>query len=54
MAKKIRTPQMPKQRNYAAALVRDPNGPFRPKTIPNKRDAVIPRKRKHKGRDNDS
>ena len=51
MAKKIRTPQMPKQRNYAAALVRDPNGPFRPKTIPNKRDVVIPRKRKHKGRD---
>ena len=54
MAKKIRTPQMPKQRNYAASLVLDPNGPFRPKTIPNKRDAVIPRKRKHKGRDNDS
>jgi hypothetical protein len=51
--KKSRKPQLPKARNYAAMLVRDPNGPFRPKTIPNKRDEIIPRKRKHKGNTGD-
>jgi hypothetical protein len=49
MAKKSSKPQMPKQRNFDAAQVLDPNGPFRSKSIPNKRDEVRPRKRKHKG-----
>ena len=44
----------PKTRNFFAAAVRDPNGPFRPKTIPNKKnDPKIHRKRKHKGRNDD-
>jgi|TARA_R110000851_G_scaffold105786_1_gene224431 hypothetical protein len=51
--KKPRKPKMPAMRNYAAMVVRDPNGPFRPKTIPNKREAKLPRNRKHKGRDHD-
>ncbi len=41
--------KLPKERNFAAAAVRDPNGPFRPKSIPNKREEKLPRKRKHKG-----
>lgn len=42
--------KIPKKRNPVAATVRDPNGPFRPKAIPNKGDAKIHRKRKHKGK----
>lgn len=41
----------PKARNFFAAAVRDPSSPFRPKTIPNKKDdSKNHRKRKHKGR----
>jgi len=49
MAKK---PKIPKERNYAAMLVRDPNGPYRPKAVPSKKckEKIIPRKRKHKGK----
>lgn len=32
MAKKIRTPQKPKVRNWAAKAVRDPQGLFRPRS----------------------
>lgn len=42
---------IPKPRNFYAAAVRDPSSPFRPKSVPNKKEIVIPRKRKHKGRD---
>tara|TARA_X000001036_G_C20063945_1_gene556197 strand:- start:84 stop:239 length:156 start_codon:yes stop_codon:yes gene_type:complete len=35
MSKK-RRPQAPKQRNFVAKAVRDPNGPFRPRAIKNK------------------
>jgi hypothetical protein len=52
MAKRT-TKKLPKQRNFYAMAVRDPSSPFRPKTIPNPREKVIPRKRKHKGRDDD-
>lgn len=47
------TKKLPKQRNFYAMAVRDPNSPYRPKSIPNKREMTIPRKRKHKGRDNE-
>jgi len=36
MSKKIRRPQAPKQRNWVAKQVRDPDGPFRPRVIKNK------------------
>lgn len=49
MARKGRALQAPKERNFFAAAVRDPNGPFRPKTIPNKHEKPLHRKRKHKG-----
>jgi hypothetical protein len=42
--------KMPKERNFAAAAVRDPNGPFRPKSIPRKNEKPLDRKRKHKGK----
>lgn len=45
--------KLPKQRNFYAMSVRDPNSPFRPKAVPNKRETKIPRKRKHKGRNDD-
>lgn len=51
--KKVRTLQKPKQRNFYAAAVHDPSSPFRPKTIPNKRDEKLFRKRKHKGKYDD-
>ena len=53
MAKKV-IKKLPKERNFAAAAVRDPNGPFRPKSIPNKREEKLPRKRKHKGINNET
>jgi hypothetical protein len=49
MPKKIK---MPKARNFFAAAVRNPNGPFRPTAIPNKK-AKIHRKSKHKGHSDD-
>jgi hypothetical protein len=54
MKKAATSLKLPKERNFFAAAVNDPCGPFRPKTIPNKKDkdGVIPRKRKHKGNDN--
>lgn len=49
--KKDRRPQAPKVRNWAAKAVRDPNGPFRPKSIDTKlKDR---RKPKHPRRDID-
>ena len=36
MAKSIRRPQAPKRRNFEAKAVRDPNGPFRPKSFKDK------------------
>jgi len=36
MPKKQRRPQAPKIRNFIAKSVRDPEGPYRPKTIKNK------------------
>lgn len=51
--KKVRRLQKPKQRNFYALAVRDPSSPFRPKSIPNNRTPVIPRKRKHKGQIDD-
>ena len=33
MAPKVRRPQAPKLRNWQAQKVRDPDGPFREKTI---------------------
>ena len=36
MSKSNRRPQAPKQRNFTAKAVRDPQGPFRPKSIKNK------------------
>jgi len=47
---KNRRPQRPKERNFFARAVRDPNSPFRPKTIPDKRTRQEQRRRKHKGR----
>jgi hypothetical protein len=41
--------KLPKERNFSAAAIRDPNGPFRPKTIPDKHEVKTGRKRKHKG-----
>lgn len=52
MAKRT-TKKMPKQRNFYAMAVRDPSSPFRPKAVPNKIEVKIPRKRKHKGRDDE-
>ena len=36
MSKKVRRPQAPKQRNFEAKAVRDPQGPLRPQVIKNK------------------
>ena len=33
MSKPIRKPQAPKQRNFEAKALRDPESPFRPKVI---------------------
>lgn len=48
--RKSRRPQLPKARNFYAAAVNTPGNPFRPKTIPNKKDKPLPRKHKHKGK----
>ena len=43
--RQVRRPQAPKPRNWAAKSVRDPDGPYRPKT---ERDRTKPtRKPKH-------
>jgi hypothetical protein len=34
MSKKVRQPQAPKPRNFAAKAMLDRNGPFTPKAIP--------------------
>lgn len=46
----MKKPKIPKHRNYDAMLVRDPNGPFRPKVIDDKQKPKLDRKRKHKKR----
>jgi len=46
MAKKVRTPQKPKPRNWVAKSVRDLDGPYRPRA---ERDRTkFTRKKKHK------
>jgi hypothetical protein len=47
--KKVRRPQAPKQRNWVAKVVRDPDGPFRPKSERDK--SKFKRKPKHPKRD---
>ena len=49
MGKKTK-PQKPKERNFFAAAIRDPKGPFKPKVVPNAKYVPIPRRRKHKGK----
>jgi hypothetical protein len=49
MAKKSKK-SLPKERNFFAASLRDPSGPFRPKVVPGVKETPIPRKRKHKGK----
>ena len=49
MSKSIRRPQAPKQRNFGAKAVRDPNSSFRPQVIKNK----IKKKPKYKNYDLD-
>jgi hypothetical protein len=36
MSKRTRAPQAPKPRNWVAKLVRDPQGPYKPRAIPTK------------------
>ena len=43
--------KLPKQRNFYAAAVKDPSGPFRPRVVPTKMERIAARKLKHKGRD---
>lgn len=42
--------KIPKPRNPVASTLRDPRCGFTQRTIPDKRQPVLPRKRKHKGR----
>ena len=39
-----------KPRNPHAAAVRDPNSPFRPKVVPDKKSRIKRRENKHKGK----
>ena len=48
MPRKVRRPQAPKPRNWIAKEVRDPQGPYREKSIESKKR--FSRKQKHKGR----
>ena len=41
MSKKIRRPQAPKQRNFVAKAMLDRDGPYAPKTVPNKKRKII-------------
>ena len=41
MAKKVRRPQAPKQRNFVAKAMFDREGPFAPKTVPNKKRKTL-------------
>lgn len=53
MARKTSVPQKPKPRNFHAAAVLDPNGPYREQTIPNKLKKPVDkygRKAKHRGK----
>ena len=43
MSKNVRRPQAPKRRNFEAKAVRDPQGPFRPKSIKNKMKITRPK-----------
>lgn len=50
MTKRVRRPQAPKRRNWVAKTVRDPQGPYRPKS---ERDrSKYTRKPKHGGLSN--
>mgnify|MGYP001591794855 FL=1 len=46
MAKSTRRPQAPKRRNFEAKAVRDPNGPFRPKSFKDKTKSDKPKHKK--------
>lgn len=48
MPRKVRRPQAPKPRNWIAKEVRDPQGPYREKSIESKKR--FSRKQKHKGK----
>ena len=48
MSRKIRKPQKPKIRNFVAEEVRNPSGPYRPRSEPD-RTKTIPRHAKYKG-----
>ena len=45
MSKKIRKPQAPKQRNFVAKAMLDRDGPYAPKSIPNKKKAMLEAKK---------
>ena len=52
MSKKIRKPQAPKQRNFVAKAMLDRDGPYAPKSIPNKKKAILEAKKNwHRGTD---
>jgi len=46
MAKSTRRPQAPKVRNFGAKAVRDPQGPFRPKSFKDKTKSDKPKHKK--------
>ena len=46
MSKNVRRPQAPKRRNFEAKAVRDPNGPFRPKSFKDKTKLDKPKHKK--------
>ena len=41
MSKKMRRPQAPKRRNFVAKQMLDRDGPYAPKTIPNKKRKIL-------------
>ena len=45
MSKKIRNPQAPKQRNFVAKAMLDRDGPYAPKSIPNKKKKSLEAKK---------
>ena len=45
MSKKIRKPQAPKRRDFIAKAMMDRDGPYAPKSIPNKKKKVLEAKK---------
>ena len=45
MSKKIRKPQAPKRRDFIAKAMLDRDGPYAPKSIPNKKKAMLEAKK---------